>query len=135
MSEFSVILGAIAEMNQAHKDCVSALKEEMRIGLRSSAVQIEAEMEIVNSRIQGLSDHVAEQNSNVFKLKQESENRKVVVEDFRKLEKRVQGREIWVKKRWVAILALFIISVAVIVVVVEIVGVKVVIEKAWEKVP
>jgi len=135
MSEFSVILGAIAEMNQAHKDCVSALKEEMRIGLRSSAVQIEAEMEIVNSRIQGLSDYVAEQNSNVFKLKQESENRKVVVEDFRKLEKRVQGREIWVKKRWVAILALFIISVAVIVVVVEIVGVKVVIEKAWEKVP
>ena len=135
MSEFSVILGAIAEMNQAHKDCVSALKEEMRIGLRSSAVQIEAEMEIVNSRIQELSEHVAEQNSNVFKLKQESENRKVVVEDFRKLEKRVQGREIWVKKRWVAILALFIISVAAIVVVVEIVGVKVVIEKAWEKVP
>jgi len=135
MSEFSVILGAIAEMNKAHQECVGALKEEMRIGLRSSAVQIEAEMEIVNSRIQGLSEYVAEQNSNVFKLKQESENRKVVVEDFRKLEKRVQGREIWVKKRWVAILALFIISVAVIVVVVEIVGVKVVIEKAWEKVP
>jgi len=131
MSEFSVILGAIAEMNKAHQECVGALKEEMRIGLRSSAVQIEAEMEIVNSRIQELSEHVAEQNSNVFKLKQESENRKVAVEDFRKLESRVK----WVKKRWVAILALFIISVAVIVVVVEIVGVKVVIEKAWEKVP
>jgi len=131
MPDYSAIIAAIAEMNDAHKACVGALKEEIRIGLRSSAVQVEAEMEVVNSRIQGLSDHVAEQNSNVFKLKEESEKRKVAVEDFRKLESKVK----WIKKKWIALLALFIISVAVIVVVVEIVGVKVVIEKAWEKVP
>jgi len=131
MADLTTILGAIEEMNKAHESCVNSLKEEMKTGLRASAIQIEAEMEVVNNRLKELSDHVATQNSSVFKLKEESEKRKVAVDDFRKLE----GQLKWFKKRWIAILVGFIIFVAIIAVIVDITGVKIVIEKAWGYIP
>ena len=134
MPDYTAIISAISEMNDAHKLCLDSLKEEIRFGLRASAVQIEAEMSVVNNRIGELSKHVAEQNSNVFHLKEESENRKQAVLDFRVLEGKHKKQYAWIKKNTVWILLGFVLFVSIIVTAVEIVGVKVVVEKAIEKV-
>jgi Flp pilus assembly protein TadB len=134
MPELDIILDAIKEMKDSHHECMESVREEMRAGLRSAAVHINSEMEVVNYRISQLTDHVATQNSNVASLQNESNNRAQAVKDFREHEKKHLKRDAWIKKNmmWI-ILGVFLI-VSIIVAIVDIVGVKVIVTKAIEKV-
>ena len=134
MPELQIILDAIKEMKDSHHECMESVREEMRAGLKSGAIHINSEMEVVNFRISQLTNHVATQNSNVANLQNESNNRSQAVIDFRAHEAKHKKRDEWIKKNMMWIILGFFLIVSIIVAIVDIVGVKVIVTKAIEKV-
>jgi len=51
MAELQIILDAIQDMRDSHHECMESVRNEMQTGLRSSAIQIKAEMDVVNLKL------------------------------------------------------------------------------------
>lgn len=110
MADLTTILNAIEQMNKSHDACICALKEEMSIIQRASAVHLSAEMEVVNNEIRGLQKRMDKQNGNVAALQAESLSRAEAVKDFRKLEANIKK----VRAKWMLLILggiLFIVIV------------------------
>ena len=100
MADLTTILNAIEQMNKSHDACICALKEEMSIIQRASAVHLSAEMEVVNNEIRGLQKRMDKQNGNVAALQAESLSRAEAVKDFRKLEANIKK----VRAKWMLLI-------------------------------
>lgn len=100
MSEEAIIfaLNNIQKTNEkAHED----LREFIRGGIKGIHLEMAANAEITNKAIEALSERQAKQNGNVAKLQEESDKRKSAVDDFRRLEKKLQDTQ----KKWPYLLA------------------------------
>jgi len=71
---------------------------EKENGLRQSGIN--AQFKQVNETLNKIEKHLERQNGNVFRLQKESEERKQVVEDFKKLESKIK----WCTKHWLGII-------------------------------
>jgi len=114
MADLTTILNAIEQMNKSHDACICALKEEMSIIQRASAVHLSAEMEVVNNEIRGLQKRMDKQNGNVAALQAESLKREEAVRDFRKLERDISAVKRTLRQKWMLFLLggiLFVVSV------------------------
>lgn len=114
MPELQIILTAIQDMKDSHNKCMESVREEMRAGLKGSAIQIKAEMEVVNSHLISLDQRVAKQNGDVAALKAESLKREEAVRDFRELEKDISAVKRTLRTKWMLFLlggVLFVVSV------------------------
>jgi len=129
--DYSAIIEAIESMKDSHNKCMVSLRNEVKVGLKGSAIQIEAEMSVINAELKRLVTQVLTQNSDVKQLQEESNKRVIAVQDFRRLE----GRLKWLKKKWVAILFGFVVLITAIVVIIDLVGVRIIVESIWEKIP
>lgn len=129
MADLQVILDAVKEMNDSHNQCICALKEEMAIIQRGSRIHLSAEMEVVNRRISELDTKVDDldikvstQNGNVAALKAESIKRQEVINDFRILEKNLNGLKKRLKERWLLLLLGGIFFVVIVILIYDIGG-------------
>jgi prefoldin subunit 5 len=129
MADLQVILNAIEDMNKSHHMCIDALKEEIAIIQRGSKIHLSAEMEVVNRRISeldtkvdSLDTKVSTQNGNVAALKAESIKRQEVINDFRTLEKNLNGLKKRLKERWLLLLLGGIFFVVIVILIYDIGG-------------
>lgn len=76
---------------------------ESESNLRQSGIN--AQFKQVNETLSKIEKHLERQNGNIFRLQKESEERKQVVEDFKKLESKIR----WCSKHWLGIILAVIV--------------------------
>lgn len=106
-NEVSTILSAVDTIKQSNETAHGLLKEFITVGNSAIQKNIEATAWVTNNDIKALTARLDKANGNVARLQAESEERKKVVEDFRKLERKIKA----VRNRWVLILLGFILAV------------------------
>ena len=76
---------------------------ESESNLRQSGIN--AQFKQVNETLSKIEKHLERQNGNIFRLQKESEERKQVVEDFKKLESKIR----WCSEHWLGIILAVIV--------------------------
>lgn len=118
MSEEAIIcaLKTIQDTNsQAHED----LREFIRGGIAGIHLEMAANAEVTNEAIRALAERQDKQNGNVAKLQEKSDERALVVADFRRLETNLLGY----KKKWLYLLAGAVGFVLAIVILYDMIGI------------
>lgn len=109
-NEVNTILNAVDTIKESNEKAHGLLKEFIVIGNSAIQKNIEASAWVTNNDIKALTARVDKANGNVAKLQKESDDRKVVIEDFRKLERKIKA----VRNRWVLILLCFVLAVLIV---------------------
>jgi len=125
MSEEAILnaLNTIQRTNdKAHED----LREFIRGGIKGIHLEMAANAELTNKSIEVLSEKQTKQNGNVAKLQEITNERALVVEDFRRLEQQLAC----FKKKWLYFLVGAVAFVLVVVVVYDMIGISGIIELA-----
>jgi len=78
---------------------------ESESNLRQSGIN--AQFKQVNETLSKIEKHLERQNSNIFRLQKESEERKQAVEDFKKLESKIK----WCTKHWLGIILITMVVI------------------------
>ena len=109
-NEVNIILDAVETVKQSNDQAHELLKEFILVGNGAIQKNIEASSWVTNCDIKALTARVDRANGNVAKLQAESDARKVVIDDFRKLEKEIKT----IRNRWMIILLGFILAVLIV---------------------
>lgn len=124
--EVSVILAALEESRDAHKQ-----------GIKSIQLNMDATSYVQNQKVDGIIKHLAELNGSVADLYCKHEERGKVVEEFKAHKQKYEKFTkpfYWMKKNWIIVVIATLVVLAIIVGVVEVVGLRRVIEEMWNKV-
>lgn len=116
--ECQTILSALSTVQTANEKSHDDLRTLIHESLSMVAKNIDATAQITNEKLQGINDHFARLNGSVARLQKESDERKIVVEDFRRLEKGLMG----MKKKWAYILGGAVLLILMVVVIYDAIG-------------
>lgn len=122
--ECAAILSAISAIQRANDVSHEDLRALIHESIKGVGLNIDATAKITNSQLEGINAHFATLNGNVARLQRESNDRKIVVEDFRRLERNLGG----IKKKWVYILAGLVGLILAVLVIYDVVGLRGIIE-------
>ncbi|MBN2843825.1 MAG: hypothetical protein JXM68_12100 [Sedimentisphaerales bacterium] len=122
--EFQAILSAITEIQKVNQQSHDDLRELIHESIKGVGINIDATIRLTNLELKKQNDHFATLNGNVARLQRESDERKIVVEDFRRLERNLGG----IKKKWVYILAGLVGLILAVLIVYDVVGLSGIIE-------
>jgi hypothetical protein len=116
MADLKLILDAVDEIRKTNVNAHDDIRKAITNGIYGVHKDIAASALVTNEKLNGMLAHLAELNGTVASLQKESDNRKVVVDEFHEHLKTGSHKPWqWMKKNWWALLLIFIGAVAIIV--------------------
>lgn len=122
--ECNAILSALAIMRESNEKSHEDLRELIHESIRGVHLDIDANAKVTNSELQQQNKHFATLNGNVARLQAVSNERAVVIDDFRRLERELGA----IKKKWLYILAGLVGLILVVLMIYDVVGLSGIIE-------
>lgn len=128
-NEIAIILDELSAIREANNECHNAMLQQVEAGMKALRAEFNANAFVVNERLQKIEQHLARQNGSIKELWDESDKRKIAVEDFRRLESKLK----WLRKNWLLIMFLAIFFIVIVTLLYDIGAIDQIINKIIDK--